>query len=129
MHQAHDGAAKALVPVSIYYRMPTAFANVMQGIAEGTPVQGTLLICDVRDVARAHVLAAEIPGASGRYIVSHRAPITATALSKALQVDLSGPPQLALPPYISHACHPCRDNHVYHYRSAVQRMHPTSTLM
>lgn len=58
-----------------------------QGIAEGTPAQGTPLICDVRDVARAHVLAAEVPSASGRYIVTHRAPLTATALSKALQVS------------------------------------------
>lgn len=82
----------------IYNWMATATANVMQGIAEGTPAQGTPLICDVRDVARAHVLAAEIPSASGRYIVSHRAPITATALSEALQVELCGPPQPALPP-------------------------------
>ena len=51
-------------------------------------MQGTPLICDVRDVARAHVLAAEIPSASGRYIVSHRAPLTATVLSKALQVEI-----------------------------------------
>ena len=58
----------------------------VQGVAEGTALQGTPLICDVRDVARAHVLAAEEPSASGRYIVSHRAPLTATALSKALQV-------------------------------------------
>ena len=58
----------------------------MQGVAEGTALQGTPLICDVRDVARAHVVAAEEPSASGRYIVSHRAPLTATALSKALQV-------------------------------------------
>ncbi len=63
-----------------------SIASIMQGIAEGTPAQGTPLICDVRDVARAHVLAAETPSASGRYIVSHRAPLTATALSKALQV-------------------------------------------
>ena len=57
-----------------------------QGIAEGTALQGMPLICDVRDVARAHVLAAEEPSASGRYIISHRAPLTATALSHALQV-------------------------------------------
>ncbi|CAL5221716.1 g3958 [Coccomyxa viridis] len=66
----------------------------LKGIAEGTPAQGTPLICDVRDVARAHVLAAENPRAAGRYIVSHRAPLTASALSKALQERF---PQFAIP--------------------------------
>ncbi len=58
----------------------------MQGIVEGKPVDGTPLICDVRDVARAHVLSAETPSASGRYIVSARAPVTATYLSTILRV-------------------------------------------
>ncbi len=79
----------------------------MQGIAEGAPAQGTPLICDVRDVARAHVLAAETPSASGRYIVSHRAPLTATALSKALQVSLHGLYSLLCNPTMAKAC-PCR---------------------
>ena len=51
-------------------------------------MEGTPLICDVRDVAAAHVLAAETPSASGRYIVSQRTPVTATYLSKVLRVRL-----------------------------------------
>ncbi|CAL8468857.1 g8398 [Coccomyxa elongata] len=66
----------------------------MKGIVEGKPVEGTPLICDVRDVARAHVLAAETPSASGRYIVSARAPVTATYLSTILRERF---PQYAIP--------------------------------
>ena len=57
-----------------------------QGLAEGKPAQGTPLICDVRDVAAAHVAAAETPSASGRYIVSQRAPVTAAFVSNLLRV-------------------------------------------
>ena len=39
----------------------------LQGILEGGPIEGTPVICDVRDVGAAHVLAAETPSASGRY--------------------------------------------------------------
>ena len=70
----------------------------MQGIAEGKPAEGTPLICDVRDVATAHVLAAEIPSASGRYIVSQRAPVTATYLSKVLRVKRFPYPGASLAP-------------------------------
>ena len=80
-------------------------ASVMQGIAEGTPAQGTPLICDVRDVARAHVVAAETPSASGRYIVSHGAPLTATALAKALQVGVCGPVHPDMRANTRHAWH------------------------
>ncbi len=59
----------------------------VQGIAEGKPVEGTPLICDVRDVAMAHILAAETPSATGRYIVSQRAPVTATWVSTLLRVS------------------------------------------
>lgn len=42
----------------------------VQALVEGA---NTLYVweCDVRDVARAHVLAAEVPSAKGRYLVSH----------------------------------------------------------
>ena len=60
--------------------------SVFQGLAEGKPAQGTPLICDVRDVAAAHVAAAENPSASGRYIVSQRAPVTAAFVSSLLRV-------------------------------------------
>jgi nucleoside-diphosphate-sugar epimerase len=39
--------------------------------------------CDVRDIARAHVLAAEVPTASGRYIVSNP-PVPTKAISQDL---------------------------------------------
>ena len=41
-----------------------------KGMIEGGTISGAPTICDVRDVARAHVLAAITPAASGRYIVS-----------------------------------------------------------
>ena len=82
---------------SVALIMTLSSASIVQGIAEGTPAQGTPLICDVRDVARAHVLAAENPRAAGRYIVSHRAPLTASALSKALQVKWCCPLHSSVP--------------------------------
>lgn len=57
-----------------------------QGLIEGKAAEGTPIICDVRDVAAAHVAAAETPGASGRYIVSQRAPITPSFVSEVLRV-------------------------------------------
>ena len=53
---------------------------------EGKAAEGTPSICDVRDVACAHVAAAERPSASGRYIVSQRAPITPSFVSQTLRV-------------------------------------------
>ena len=40
---------------------------LMQGLIEGTNKEVTPWVCDVRDIARAHVLAAEVPNAKGRY--------------------------------------------------------------
>ena len=57
-----------------------------QGLVEGKAAEGTPIICDVRDVACAHVAAAERPSASGRYIVSQRAPITPSFVSQTLRV-------------------------------------------
>ncbi|KAK9863563.1 hypothetical protein WJX84_008634 [Apatococcus fuscideae] len=49
----------------------------MKGYLEGRGSLGSSANCDVRDVAKAHVLAAEIPSASGRYIISEPAPVPA----------------------------------------------------
>lgn len=42
----------------------------VQGWLEGEGSKGDLTICDVRDVACAHIAAVEAPAASGRYIIS-----------------------------------------------------------
>lgn len=42
----------------------------MKGILEGNAPSGSFVFVDVRDVARAHILAIEIPAAKGRYIIS-----------------------------------------------------------
>eukprot|EP00775_Hariotina_reticulata_P006026 gene6026-6264_t len=52
----------------------------MKGILESThgkEFSGSWTVNDVRDVAAAHILAAETPGAKGRYIVSQPASISA----------------------------------------------------
>ena len=43
----------------------------VQELAEGKNPSGPVRVVDVRDVARAHILAAEVPHAKGRYILSH----------------------------------------------------------
>ena len=45
--------------------------SYMAAMVEGGDVSGAPIICDVRDVATAHIRAATIDAASGRYIVSH----------------------------------------------------------
>jgi nucleoside-diphosphate-sugar epimerase len=57
-----------------------------QGLIEGNPPTGSPATCDVRDVARAHILAAELPSASGRYIISERSTIPPRAVAALLQV-------------------------------------------
>ena len=49
-------------------------------------IAGTPVIVDVRDVAKAHILAATTPSAKGRYIISQRKPITPKLVSDTLQV-------------------------------------------
>ena len=49
---------------------------------------------DVRDIGRAHVLAAETPEAKGRYIVSNNRTIGSARLFKALKAEF---PQYAIP--------------------------------
>jgi len=62
---------------------------VLQDVLEGTkaiPIPSRY--CDVRDVARAHILAAEVPGANGRYMVSHVDTVPSKFVSDSLQVPL-----------------------------------------
>ena len=44
---------------------------VWQGLVEGTSKTLIPWQCNLSDVARAHVLAAEVPSAKGRYLVSY----------------------------------------------------------
>ncbi|GBG00450.1 cinnamyl alcohol dehydrogenase [Raphidocelis subcapitata] len=55
----------------------------------GVP-EGAWTICDVRDVAAAHVAAAENPDAAGRYIVSQPGSIDARFVTDALKGALPG---------------------------------------
>ena len=54
---------------------------------ESGSIAGTPVIVDVRDVARAHILAVTNPEAKGRYIISNRKPITPKLVSDILQVS------------------------------------------
>ena len=57
---------------------------------EGSAGSSGTTYVDVRDVARAHVLAAEVPSAQGRYILSHTHAADAAEIAKWLQVPPSG---------------------------------------
>ena len=58
----------------------------VKGMVEGSSAAGgSLTICDVRDVARAHVVAAEDPGAKGRYIVSQPGAVLPGAIAAAIR--------------------------------------------
>ena len=65
------------------YRL--CLANMLQGWLEGKP-GGSPVHCDVRDVATAHISAAERPAASGRYIVSHASTSNPAEVGRWLQV-------------------------------------------
>ncbi|KAL3141742.1 hypothetical protein ABBQ32_004424 [Trebouxia sp. C0010 RCD-2024] len=56
----------------------------VKGIIEGTNDTLTPWVCDVRDIARAHILAAEIPSAKGRYLVSQDAVVPVKAMTDLL---------------------------------------------
>lgn len=66
----------------------------LKGWLEGTASTGNITYSDVRDVARAHVLAAETPGASGRYIVSQATSASPAFISAALRARF---PQFHIP--------------------------------
>ena len=59
----------------------------LQGWLEGKP-GGSPVHCDVRDVAAAHICAAERPAASGRYIVSHASSSNPAEVGRWLQVRM-----------------------------------------
>ena len=58
----------------------------LQGWLSGKGGTDASTICDVRDVARAHILAAETPTASGRYIVSQEFSMSPSFVSETLKV-------------------------------------------
>ena len=58
----------------------------LQNILEGQAPSGAPVFADVRDVARAHILAVEVPEAKGRYIVSQAFTTPPHLISKWLQV-------------------------------------------
>ena len=66
-----------------------AWQLILQGWLEGKP-GGTPVHCDVRDVAAAHISAAERSAASGRYIVSHASSSNAAEVGHWLQVMMLG---------------------------------------
>ena len=57
----------------------------MEGKPGGNPVY-----CDVRDVVDAHIAAAETPGASGRYMVTHTHSSNPREVSEFLRVSRRG---------------------------------------
>lgn len=60
----------------------------LQGWLEGVGSTGDLTICDVRDVARAHIAAVETPSASGRYIISDSHCISSKFVADTFKVSL-----------------------------------------
>ncbi|DBA93368.1 hypothetical protein WJX79_011071 [Trebouxia sp. C0005] len=66
----------------------------MKACLESDTIAGTPVIVDVRDVAKAHILAATLPQAEGRYIISNRKPITPRLVSDVLQARF---PHLQIP--------------------------------
>ena len=62
--------------------------RLLQGWLSGKGGTDASTICDVRDVARAHILAAETPTASGRYIVSQESSMSPSFVSETLKVRI-----------------------------------------
>ncbi|DBA76212.1 hypothetical protein WJX77_001074 [Trebouxia sp. C0004] len=56
----------------------------VKGLIEGTNDTVTPWVCDVRDIARAHILAVEVPSAKGRYLVSQDSVVPVKALTDCL---------------------------------------------
>lgn len=61
-----------------------------QAWVEGKAQAGAPVFADVRDVARAHILAAENPAACGRYIVAAATTTPASHISACLQARACG---------------------------------------
>jgi dihydroflavonol-4-reductase len=60
----------------------------VKAMVEGGRIEGAPIVCDVRDVALAHIRAATLEAASGRYIVSHAAPVLPATVAAALAAGL-----------------------------------------
>lgn len=74
-----------------YYKQPCCsswHAKSLQGWLEGEGSKGDLTICDVRDVARAHIAAVEKATASGRYIISDSHCISSKFVSDTFKVGV-----------------------------------------
>lgn len=56
----------------------------VKGLIEGTNDTVTPWVCDVRDIARAHILAVEVPTAKGRYLVSQDSTVPVKSLTDTL---------------------------------------------
>ncbi|KAL0048803.1 hypothetical protein WJX82_011518 [Trebouxia sp. C0006] len=56
----------------------------VKGLIEGTNDSVMPWVCDVRDIARAHILAAEVPSAKGRYLVSQDSTVPVKTLTDTL---------------------------------------------
>ncbi len=66
--------------------------RVQDMLAATKTLPSALHYADVRDVGRAHILAAETPGASGRYIVGHDAMTPSRDITDIYQVPSSWQP-------------------------------------
>lgn len=56
----------------------------VKGLIEGTNDTVTPWVCDVRDIARAHILAVEVPSAKGRYLVSQDSVVPVKSMTDTL---------------------------------------------
>ena len=71
----------------------------LQDMLEGKPMPAAALrYVDVRDVAAAHVAAAEVPQANGRYLLGYHSTVPPKDISDALQVGASLPSAGFCPP-------------------------------
>ncbi len=61
-------------------------------LAATKTLPSALHYADVRDVGRAHILAAETPGASGRYLVGHDTMLPSKDITDIYQVASSSQP-------------------------------------
>ncbi len=69
-------------------------AALQDMLADTSTIPMALRYADVRDVGRAHILAAEVPAASGRYIVGHDSAIPSKHNTDIFQVWHVAPAQL-----------------------------------
>lgn len=105
---------RSTLPFSADAHTPAAAprAPSPQAWVEGKAQGGAPVFADVRDVARAHILAAENPAASGRYIVAASHSTPAARISAWLQVGAGYSAAASAAPVAAAAC--CRAVHPPH---------------